>query len=251
MNAPSKALHAGATPVLLKHSPDFEWPTGERAFYVLARDGLYLCRDHPFFRSCVEARGGPSALEEQRVFLQPRFPLIPRDLFEQTVGFFSRVADLHNAEAAVMLLWDPHDERVRLVVPEQTATMSRPWYGHRTPIGVRYEPPVDLPAHWIPFGDIHSHVHYGAYSSATDQQDEEHTAGLHIVVGRISEEPPEFHVEAVVDAQRFILRFEDVVAGYRTRRLDVPTGWFDRVRVSEESFDGATVRAVATPRSVS
>lgn len=233
-------LRAGGTPVLLKDSPEMEWPEGERLFYLLAGNGLYLCRDHAFFRSCVPARGGPSALEEQRAFLVPRFPVLPRALFEQAVGFFGRIADRQSSEAAAMLVWDQRAEQVRLVVPEQTATMSRLWYGHRTPIGVHYEPPADLPPDWLPFGDIHSHVHYAAYSSSTDRADEEHAAGLHIVVGRIDEEPPEVHVEAVADGQRFVLRLEDVVEGYESRRTDVPEEWLERVRIAEEGTSYAT-----------
>ena len=65
MTASEAVLRAGGTPVLLKDSPDFDWPANERVFYVLARDGLYLCRNHAFFRSCVKARSGPSVLEDQ------------------------------------------------------------------------------------------------------------------------------------------------------------------------------------------
>lgn len=244
------SLRIGGTLVLARDDPDFRWPEGERLFYLMARDGLFVCRNHPFFRSCVRARGGPSLLEEQRPFLQPRFPVIPQAVFERAVGFFSQIADRQNSEAAAMLVWDGVEEEVRLVVPPQTATMSRSWYGYRTPVGVHYEPPPDLPHHWLPFGDIHSHVHYAAYASSTDKHDEEHAAGLHIVVGRIDEEPPEVHVEAVVDGQRFRLDLERVVEGYAARRDDVPDEWLDRVAVEEESW-GASVVPVSGAGSVS
>jgi hypothetical protein len=231
-------------PVLVKSSEEREWMDEPRLFYILGRDGLYRCRNHEFFESCVKTDQGPSGLEEQRTFLRPRFPKIPRALFEQAVGFFSRVADHQGSEAAMLLLWDRRDEQVRLVVPPQKATMYRAWDGRRSPIGIHYEIPADLPADWVPFGDIHSHVHYAAYASSTDVADETHAAGLHVVVGRIHEEPPDLHVEAVVDAQRFVLSLEQVVEGYRARSCDIPHEWIERVEIEDEG-------SVLYPRGVS
>jgi hypothetical protein len=236
MSAAGNGSDRPVTPVLIKTAADLPWPEDQRTFYILGRDGLYLCRNHEFFRSCVPARGGPSELEEQATFLAPRFPMIPRVLFERAVGFFDRVAELHSAEAAVLLVWDRSAKRVRLTVPEQTATVSSGWSGSRYPIGVHYVPPADLPADWVPFGDIHSHVNYSAYASSTDVADEVHTAGLHIVVGGILREPPDIHVEAVVDGARFALDASQVIEDYRRRRMNVPGEWIERVLIKETGW---------------
>jgi hypothetical protein len=222
------------TPVLIKRSAEMPWPDNEKMFYILARDGLHICRNHDFFRSCVPADRGPSELEEQAQFLIPQFPMIPCETFERVVGFFDVIAERQGSEAAIVLIWDQQDEIVRLVVPEQVATMSPEWGGHRSPIGVHYVPPTDLPTNWIPFGDIHSHVDYAAYASTTDVSDETHTAGLHIVVGRIHDEPPELHIEAVVDGTRFHLEPSQVIENYEKRRRDVPQEWIDRVQIHNE-----------------
>ncbi len=228
----AEAGHDTMTPVLLKNSPDVPWPERTGVFYLLGRDGLFLCRNHEFFRSCVPAETGPSDLEEQRPFLEPRFPVIPRALFERTVGFFDRVAERHGSEATIVLAYDRTQHCVRLVVPAQTATVSQGWSGYVSPIGVHYVPPTDLPASWVPFGDVHSHVDYPAYSSTTDVEDESHAAGLHVVIGRIRQEPPEIHVEAVVDGTRFALQANQVIEGYERRRNDFPDEWLDRVKVT-------------------
>jgi hypothetical protein len=233
MSAAEERAGRPVTPVLIKTTADPAWQKNERIFYILGRNGLYLCRNHEFFRSCVPAPRGPSELEEQTTFLVPHFPTIPQALFEQAVGFFDRVRNLHNAEAAVLLVWDRTATRVRLVVPKQTATVSQVWNGTRYPIGLHYVPPTDLPAGWVPFGDIHSHVDYSAYASATDKADETHAAGLHVVVGRISHEPPDIHVEAVVDGTRFELDASLVIEHYRCRRTNVPWEWIERVSVEE------------------
>jgi hypothetical protein len=221
--------------LLAKTGPQLPWPDDQRLFYLVARDGLFICRNSEFFRSCVPARQGPSALAAQDPFLTPRFPRIPRELFEQAVGFFDRIAELHGSEAAAIWIWDRGEQRVRLVVPQQTATIYRAWDGYRSPIGVHYHPPTDLPPDWIPFGDVHSHVHMAAYASGTDKHDETHAAGLHIVVGRIQKEPPEIHIEAVVDGARFTLTARDVIEDYAKRSLDVPQEWIERVAIEEST----------------
>ena len=230
---PRRKSNPLVTPVLPKTGVEMPWPEGERHFFVLAREGLFRCRQHEFFRSCVKAENGPSELASQRPFFEPRFPEIPAAIVEQAVGFFSRIAEIHGSEAAALLVWDRAERRVRLVVPRQTATMGGSTPAWRYPVGVHYDPPADLPEEWVVFGDIHCHVGYAAYASHTDIEDELHSAGLHIVVGRISDEPPEFHVEAVVDGQRFVLEPDSVMGGYERRRTNVPKRWIERVEIEQ------------------
>jgi hypothetical protein len=95
---------------------------------------------------------------------------------------------------------------------------------------VSYERPLPSPQ-LVPLVSIHSHASHGAYASATDRWDETHWAGLHVVVGKVGREPPEIHVEAVVDGTRFPVRPDLVLAGYRRCRRKVPRDWIDRVKV--------------------
>ncbi len=77
---------------------------------------------------------------------------------------------------------------------------------------------------------------YSAYASGTDKDDELHSAGLHIVVGRIKQEPPDLHVEAVVDGKRFRLDPRQVIEGYEQRRLPVAKAWIEKVRVEKQTY---------------
>lgn len=219
------------TPIYIKSRPDMPWPEEEKAFYVLSASGLFLCRNHPFFQSSVPAPHWPSELSTQRTFLELRYPRVPRKLFETIVGFFDRIGELHGSEAGVLLAWDRAAQRVRLIVPEQQATVSRSWFGGVYPIGLHYEVPTDLPAAWTIIGDVHSHVNEAAYASGTDKYDETYRAGLHLVVGRLYREPPELHMEAVVDGHRFPIEPAQVLEGYDKRRLRVPKKWLERVKV--------------------
>ena len=227
------------TPIVVKQGPETPWPDGERLFYSVTQDGLYICRQHEFFRSCVKAKEGPSELGSQTPSFEPRFPAIPREIMERAVGFFTRIAELYGSESAALLVWDSTEGCVRLVVPHQTATMGGMKTKHPYPIGVHYDPPTDMPVDWVVIGDIHCHVNYSAYASSTDKEDELHSAGLHIVVGRIHEDPPEFHVEAVVDGERFDLALDEICEAYVKRHMEVPPEWIEQVEI-ESYVWGAT-----------
>jgi len=223
------------TPIYLKTQPRMAWPD-DTFFYVMTADGLFVCRNHRFFRSCVPAPRWPSALARQETFLKVAYPKMPRAMIERIVGFFSAVADRHNSEAGVLLAWDEPAQRLHVVVPDQVATVSRNWFGDVFPIGLKYEWPTELPDGWVIVGDVHSHVDHWPNPSYIDDLDETHRAGVHVVVGRIRSEPPEFHVEAVVDGQRFTLRPDQIMDDYRRRRDKVPRAWLEKVRIKTYGY---------------
>jgi PRTRC genetic system protein A len=210
------------TPLYIKDKPlDFKdtWPE-DRMFYLLTSKGLMICRNTPFYRSCVQAPAdkGPSELEEQSSFMRLRYPKIPQDMIETIVAFFYEVKKKHNSEAYVCLLWNNKTNAYELFCPEQTVTG-----GH-----VDYELP-DLEPHLMVVGDIHSHVDMSAFSSGVDTDDETQRPGIHVVVGHISSEPPEFHCESVVDGNRFNVKISLVVEKYEKRSTS-PAGWIDKVK---------------------
>ena len=224
------------TPIVVKQGDEMSWLEGESYFHLLSRDGLFVCRQHEFFRSCVKKAEGPAELGRQEQVFEPNFPEIPRDVIETAVGFFTRVAQMHGSEAAALIVWDKGEERVRLVVPHQVATMGGLNTRNPYPIGVHYDPPANLPDDWVIMGDVHCHVTYSAYASHTDKNDELHSAGLHVVVGHIHDARPDFHVEAVVDGERFALRLEDICEGYESRRMDFPDEWLGQIEIEAYSW---------------
>jgi proteasome lid subunit RPN8/RPN11 len=233
------------TPLYLKLDDELETPEDERVFYVLSRSGLFLHRNHPFFTSCVRAPTCPSELAAHQEKLELRYPKMPQSQIERIIGFFSRIAELYRAEAAVLLLWDRQEGRLRTHVPRQQARVTEGWGGHLYPFDVKYDMPGHLAPHLSVVGTVHSHVDGAAYASATDCRDEQQMTGLHVVVGHIFGEPPQFHCEFVVDGTRFPVRLSDVVERYERRREQVPRKWIDRVEVLVERWDRRKGRYVA------
>lgn len=219
------------TPVLLKREATTPWDDAP-LFYVLAGDGLFACRNNEFFESCAPARRWPSELAGQEPFLVPSFPKLAQRDLERMVAFFGELADEHGAEGMVLLYWDRVRRRVRLVVPPQVARVGRGLDGS-WPLSLRYETPTNLPSHWVPYGDAHSHAYQDAYCSGQDLDDEAYSTGVHLVVGRLHRETPQFHVEALVDGTRFELDLIDVAEGFEARRPRAPRRWLDQVTVKE------------------
>lgn len=208
------------TPVYLKTGKEMELPK-DKLFYLLTRDGLFLCRNHDWFQSCVPAKTGPSDLEEQKSFVNLSYPLIPRALMERAVGFFHLVHEAHGWESALLLVWDRQTKQMDLVCPDQKASAAT----------VKYTIP-NLPHHLTLMGDIHCHGRWGATASGIDEDDEFKRPGIHLVVGNVDKEPPELFAAAVVDGHRFELKTPmSLIEDYLQRDTkSVPREWIGKVK---------------------
>ena len=217
-------------PVYLKTAEDMPRPS-DAEFYWLTRDGPYLCRNHPFFETDVPASRPPRSLAPHRPRCRLRYPRLPRRLLEDIIGFFDLVYRTHCSESLVLLYWNLERHEFALVVPEQEATVWESSLGTRSPLDVSYTVPLTPPPRHLLVGDVHCHGDLSAYASYTDREDEEHRDGIHVVVGRIDQEPPSFHLELSVDGHRFSLDFDQVFEGYEQRSPVVSSEWVERVTV--------------------
>jgi hypothetical protein len=139
-------------------------------------------------------------------------------LLAQVAGFFEWADDEWYGEAAVILLHNPESGEMKLLVPEQECSMG----------SVHYTIPNTIEPGWRMIGDIHSHVRMSAFASGTDTHDEVGRPGVHIVIGKIDCEPPDFHAEVVVDRMRFKVNLDDVMEDY-TERTGFPEEWKKQV----------------------
>ncbi len=218
------------TSIYLKTDAEGSVPHDEECFYLLSRSGLFIGRNQALMRSLVPAPGWPRELQPQEPSLQLTYPKVPADLLGDIVGFFWSVARRHGAEAAVLLAYD--GTTITPIVPDQIGTIGWGYSGQPYPIGLHYKIPVELNGLRI-IGDFHSHAFEAAYASSVDMQDERHRPGLHVVAGRLDRDPPDWHVEYVVDGARFPIAPEAVLDldAYDGRAVPTDAGWMDRVEV--------------------
>jgi len=214
-------------PVYLKTDANEPFPD-DKLFYLMTRDGLFICRNHPWFTSCAPANKGPSGLAPQQAQLIVKYPKVPRVLMERAVGFFHAVHQKHDgAEAAVILVFNRETQAVELVCPPQEVSWG----------SVEYQIPV-LPPHLLLIGDFHSQGTMSSQPSMTDENDEKNRPGLHLILGRINDEPPEFSCAVVADGCRFDVKDLDcVIEDYRARDPDFPQEWMDLVKKKKCKFE--------------
>ncbi len=233
-----------ATSIYIKADPDLRVPEDEECYYVMTRSGLFFGRNTPLLRSLVPARHWPRQLADQESRLDLNHPKVPAGMLADIFGFFWAVASGSGAEAVVLLAWDAGAEAVvllawdaggqciRPIVPTQIGTIGWGWDRRPYPIGLHYAiPPLHERGYKL-LGDIHSHGSEAAYASAIDVADELHTPGLHVVAGRVHQDPPQLHVEYVVDGTRFKLDAADVLEldGYPGRSSSCDPSWIERHR---------------------
>src|SRR5262245_6646092 len=118
-------------PLYLKTDADMPRPA-DPEFYWVTRDGMFLCRNHPFFTSDVPARRPVRSLATHEARCAVRFPQVKVSTLEYIVAFFGRVYELHHSEAVVLLVWDMEAQRYKIVVPEQEATVWHSRDGRRS-----------------------------------------------------------------------------------------------------------------------
>ena len=227
------------TPIILKTSESEPLPTDVPIYYLLTKDGLFRCRNHPFFTSSVRVKDEwPRELASHKPNLTIRYPKLPRHLMERVLGFFSVIGKRHQSEAAALFVWNKNTSQVEVIIPKQVGIVGKSWGRdhYYYPMEVKYEIP-NLPPHQVLIGDIHSHLNMSAFASFTDQDDEQYGAGLHIIVGRIDMEPPEFHCDVTVDGARFGVKIGDI-ADYKRRVKEkyVPTEWFGQFTWEEYKY---------------
>jgi len=202
------------TPVLVKREGT-DPKSDEKLYYILTSDGLFINRNNEYFTSSVLAKVGPGELCEHKPSLRLKLPKLKVDKLSQVIGFFDWAAD-PLGEVAVLLLHNTKTGEVELLVPDQDCSQG----------SVEYTVPTNLPPHLRLIGDIHSHVHFSAFASYTDTHDEEHRPGLHLVIGHVDREPPDFHCEFVVDGFRFKVEDLDmVIDGDYMGRTKHPEEW--------------------------
>ena len=219
------------TPIYIKPRADTTWPE-DSVFYMLTGSGLFLCRNNAFYQSAVPAPRWPTELAKHEAFLAMRYPRYRKRLLEHVVGYFERVADTHNTEAAVLLAWNKTRKRVQIVVPEQVATITRNGWGTVYPVGVEYEIPANLSPDLTIIGDIHSHVGFRGLRLLRGQARRNAPAGAaRRGSGEFIKSLPSSTSRPLPTAFVSTVEPKLVLDGYERRCADVPDAWMDKITV--------------------
>ncbi len=155
-----------------------------KARYIMAADGIYYEQNDDLFHASTLVKEfynplnfGTMSMLKGTEFFEPRFPILPKKLLEQCLGFFTRIELTHDAECGLVLLYNPDTMEYSWCCPEQE---GGGW-------DLKFTVPVpgkDYDERLVHFGDVHLHPGMAAYHSGTDHKDEMTASdGLHLVVG--------------------------------------------------------------------
>jgi hypothetical protein len=171
---------------------------------------------------------------------------IPQWLIMKAHDFFKKIWDDKGTEAMVYIIHHPEKDEFNLWVPEQYCTGAS--------VNYRLKPGA-IKGGWYAVGTIHSHCNFGAFHSGTDQHDMSGMPGLHITIGHVDRDWPEFAVALSANKQQFdvdegIERIMDRNAikdpkGYD----DAPDWWMDLVKKGSAPWKGSTVKYSKGPVS--
>jgi hypothetical protein len=216
-------------------------PPDADTYYVLAGNGLFLERHTPLYRATVPAAGIPG-LPAHMTSLDLRIPQVSRSLLERAVGFFRAVWARCEGEAILTLFLDPVERRIVADAPVQVIPCYLEHGRLRAVLQLGYTTCPKPDPRWVRLGDFHSHGTLGPEHSCVDRDDERDETGLHLTVGRLHRDCPEFAAAFVVGGHRFTLRPETVLPEFKRTRQP-PDAWLERVRLTRVSALAPKVRS--------
>jgi len=216
---------------LVELGPDEDVP-GDEFCYVLGANGLHERLSNDVYEGIVPSSNCPQLSRQPRV-VRSRLPRVSAETVELIVGFFKQVWREFRSEAIVLLYYSPNEETYMILVPHQEVDVwEKDNYGWFH-VDLKYETP-NTPCELLQrgyrlVGSVHSHGSFWAGHSSVDNKDEAHRNGLHITIGRVNHEEPEFSCSFMVQKTRQILKTDDVIDGYEKPRQP-RTHWIKRVK---------------------
>jgi hypothetical protein len=192
--------------------------------YIIGRDGFYLFKRTLLFEAVVKVDKIP-LLDEEKETATLLAPKIPYPLIAEALAFFRAVYEKYRSEAMVFLLF------------ENKAWSIEPGAQEVASASVSYENALHKSGK-RPAGTIHSHCNMGASFSGIDDGDDMHSDGVHITIGKISEEFPEIACSLAVNGSRFHIESKDLISDLPAAKLENHP-WLDKVRKKDVAADGA------------
>lgn len=213
--------------------------------FMATKKGWYVNTPTLFGVAHVPARKEPAHLGEVETTFKLNDTALPKWLIKKAHDLFSRVWEKQKTEAMVYIVHHPVLDRFNLWVPEQYVTGSS--------VSYRLQP-GQMKGGWQAVGTIHSHCNFGAFHSGTDDHDMDGMPGIHITIGHVDRDWPEFAIALSVNKQKFdvdkIESIWDETAEVDHKGYDTaPDWWLDLIKTGSAPWTGSTVKYSKGPVS--
>lgn len=185
--------------------------------YLLAgKKGYSIVKRTHWGRAIVPIKEAPTAPDiKPMLWHHLDFPV---ELLGQAWSFFRAIYRARHSEAMVDITYDD-THGYRLFVPPQTTSGG----------GVKA---TRTPSHYLNsqiVGTIHSHCMMSAFHSGTDTHDADEHDGLHITIGRVDSDKPEFATMVSINKIRWHFDIEELYPNGVTE-VPHPTWWERQVK---------------------
>ena len=181
---------------------DYEIPDEDTIFYVASQKGWIINTPTLFGNARVLSNEHPSHLPELKESFILNDLKLPVHILTQFHDFARKNFEATGAECSAYITCNPETSIFRLFIPEQY--VSHTSVNHKLDAGA-----VRAPYQTV--GTIHSHCDFGAFHSGTDTHDMGKMPGLHITIGHVDRDDPEFVFALAVSNAVFAVERDAIV----------------------------------------
>lgn len=202
------------------------------------KKGWYVNTPTLFGVAHVPAKKGPETLGEIKASFQLNDTALPQWLIMKAHDLFKKVWDKQKTEAMVYIVHHPVENRFNLWVPEQYVTGAS--------VNYRLQP-GQIKGGWQAVGTIHSHCNFGAFHSGTDQHDMDGMPGLHITIGHVDRDWPDFAIALSANGESFDVDSIETIMDREQPKDhkgydDAPDWWLDLIKTGTAPWRGSVVK---------
>lgn len=197
-------------------------------YYFATKNGWYSNVPTLFGTAHIPADKWPKRLPEQKTLFYYSEEKVPGFIFDQALDFFRQVYRKHQTEATSYICRDS-DGQYSLFIPKQYVTGAS--VNHKVEAGQMGDR--------SPVGTIHSHCMMSAFHSGTDEHDMGKMPGLHVTIGMVMSEEPEYAVAMAVGDTKFDIEPHDILDESITEDANgfnsAPEHWLNFVHANERA----------------
>jgi hypothetical protein len=184
--------------------PDEELPVEDVIFYAATKKGWLVNTPTIFGNAQVvmDPKEHPASLPEpnERFVLNGR--KMPLHMLSQFHDLARKNFEKRKAECSAYLTWNPDTDDYKLFIPEQYVTHTS--VNHKLDAG-------QIKHGYQAIGTIHSHCDFSAFHSGTDKHDMGKMPGLHITIGHVNTDDPDFDFAISQGDAAFTVTWEQIV----------------------------------------
>jgi hypothetical protein len=204
-------------------------PAPGTPYFVVGADKRYIHKTSHWGRVLVPMDKLPFDNAKETGFLwYGGAPAIPPGLLGQIWSFFKQVYENIGTEAMIYLTFK--DGQYGVFVPPQITSG-----GH---VNAQFKVEQATKNGAMVIGTIHSHCNFGAFHSGTDTHDADGMDGLHITIGKVLHDQPEYAVMVSYNKIRWELKLDEITNGIPN--LVAHPAWWHRYVAKD---NGATTNA--------